>query len=426
MHVTAIIAAGGRGQRFGGELPKQLVSVGDRAILDRSVSIFLAHPAVDEIVVVLPVGVDVPSYLRGSAKPLRIVAGGARRQDSVMNAFRVVNPHSDVVVVHDAARPFASDELVARTIAAARESGAAVAALGARDTVKRGSRSAAESGRQGVGEARPRVRHRVVSNTRRDDEWLVAETLRREAIFLAQTPQAFRRDVLQAVLALGPGEVTDEASWAERAGHPVRIVEGEPMNIKITTPEDLVLAEAISRERDRLPGTSAKVSEPRTQGTGVSTRVGTGYDLHRLVEGRPLILGGVTIPFDRGLLGHSDADAVCHAVTDALLGAASAGDIGQHFPDSDPQWEDASSIELLRRASALVTGRGFTILNADVVVIAERPKLGPFLSSMCATVAAAIGVPAERVSIKGKTNEGIGAIGRGEAIAVHAVALLCL
>lgn len=425
MHVTAIIAAGGRGQRFGGDLPKQLVAVGDRAILDRSVSIFLAHPAVDEIVVVLPVGVDVPSYLHGAAKPLRIVAGGPRRQDSVMNAFRVVNPHSDVVVVHDAARPFASDDLVARTIAAARESGAALAALGARDTVKRGSRSAAESGRQEAGEARPRKR-RVVPNTCSDEEWLVAETLRREAIFLAQTPQAFRRDVLQAVLALGPAEVTDEAGWAERAGHPVRIVEGEPMNIKITTPEDLVLAEAISRERDRLPGTSAKASEPPTQGTGVSTRVGTGYDLHSLVEGRPLILGGVTIPFDRGLLGHSDADAVCHAVTDALLGAASAGDIGQHFPDSDPQWEGASSIELLRRASALVTGQGFTILNADVVVIAERPKLGPFLSSMCAAVAAAIGVPAERVSIKGKTNEGIGAIGRGEAIAVHAVALLCL
>ena len=153
-------------------------------------------------------------------------------------------------------------------------------------------------------------------------------------------------------------------------------------------------------------------------------RAGIGYDLHRLVEGRPLVLGGVTIPFERGLAGHSDADAVCHAITDAILGAAGAGDIGRHFPDTDPAWKDASSLDLLRRAAEVVRARGFEVGNVDATVIAERPKLAPFIDAMRERVAAALLVAADRVSIKGKTNEGVGALGRGEAIAVHAVALV--
>jgi 2-C-methyl-D-erythritol 2,4-cyclodiphosphate synthase len=204
--------------------------------------------------------------------------------------------------------------------------------------------------------------------------------------------------------------MTDEAALAERAGHAVRIVEGEAWNIKITTANDLVVAEAMSRG---VPGGPAAVD-----------RTGIGYDLHRLVEGRPLVLGGVTIPFDRGLLGHSDADAVCHAVTDALLGAASAGDIGRHFPDTDAAWKGASSVDLLARAAVVVRDRGFRAGNVDVIVIAERPKLGPYLDAMRANLGAALGIPVERVSVKGKTNEGVGEIGRGEAIAVHAVATI--
>ena len=184
-------------------------------------------------------------------------------------------------------------------------------------------------------------------------------TLDRRTIFLAQTPQAFRRDVLRDALALS-SDATDEASLAEQAGHTVRIVEGEATNIKITTPEDLAMAEAINRAGGAPAG---------------AARVGTGYDLHRLVEGRLLILGGVTIPFDRGLAGYSDADAVCHAVTDAILGAAGAGDIGRHFPNTDPQWQGASSIDLLRRAMAVVRQMGLTVGNVDATVIAERPKL---------------------------------------------------
>ena len=292
MYVTAIIAAGGRDERVGAGQPKQLLEIGGQTILERSVNAFLTHDAVDEVVVALQkeMAVQPPAYLINRAKPLSIVAGGARRQDSVAAAFRVVSDRSDVVVVHDAARPFASSDLIARTIAAAAESGAALAALEARDTVKQ-------------------VAGGVVS-----------ATLDRRTIFLAQTPQAFRRDVLRDALAI-TSDATDEAALAEQAGHAVRIVAGEASNIKITTPEDLVIAEAIG----------GGGSKPARTG-----RAGLGYDLHRLVDGRPLILGGVTIPFERGLAGHSDADAICHAVTDAILGAAGAGDIGRHFPDTDP------------------------------------------------------------------------------------------
>jgi 2-C-methyl-D-erythritol 4-phosphate cytidylyltransferase/2-C-methyl-D-erythritol 2,4-cyclodiphosphate synthase len=392
MHVTAIIAAGGRGQRFGGAVPKQLLAVGGRSILERSVALFLAHSAIDEVVVALPAELlaDPPAFLRSSQKPLHLVAGGARRQDSVVSAFKAANERSDMIVVHDAARPLATSDLVSRTIAAAAESGAALAALAASDTVKR-SVNPANAGSGSV-------------------ELLVAETIPRESIFLAQTPQAFRRDVLRDALALAGTlvDVTDEATLVERAGRPVRLVQGEATNIKITTRGDLEIAETIVRG-----------GKPARTG-----RAGVGYDLHRLVEGRPLVLGGVTIPFGRGLMGNSDADAVCHAITDAILGAAAEGDIGRHFPDTDPAWHNASSIELLRRAAELLRDRGLEVGNVDASVIAERPRLAPYIDTMRANVAGALGVSATRVSIKGKTNEGVGELGRGEAIAVHAIALV--
>jgi len=384
MHVTAIIAAGGRGERLGGAVPKQLIQVGGRSLLERSVAIFQTHPAVDEIVVALPgdLVADPPPYLKASAKPLRVVTGGERRQDSVVNAFNVTNETSDVIVIHDAARPFASQDLVTRTITAAVETGAAVAAIAAGDTVKR-------AGMNPV---------------------VVVETIPRDTIYLAQTPQAFRRNVLRDAIAFAQTgvEVTDEATLAERAGHPVRVVPGEPTNIKITTSADLPVAEVF-----------AGGASP-----ALITRVGTGYDLHRLVEGRPLTLAGVTIPFEKGLAGHSDADVIAHAAIDAMLGAAGAGDIGGHFPDTDPQWKGASSIDLLRRASEILRNHGFAVVNLDVVVIAERPKLAGYLDAMRRNLASATGIRAADVSIKGKTNEGVGELGRGEAIAVHAVALV--
>ena len=248
---------------------------------------------------------------------------------------------------------------------------------------------------------------------RREGRTVVRATLPRETIYLAQTPQAFRTDVLRDAIALGRQgtEATDEAALAERAGHMVRLVEGEPENIKITTEADLAFGRGLVGREHHEP-------------TEMPVRVGIGYDLHRLVEGRPLILGGVRIPYERGLTGHSDADAVCHAATDAILGAAAAGSIGQHFPDTDPRWAGVSSLELLRAAVDITRRDGFVVENLDVTVIAEHPRLGPYVDRMRAELARAMGIETSHVSVKGKTNEGLGAVGRGEAIAAHAITLL--
>jgi 2-C-methyl-D-erythritol 4-phosphate cytidylyltransferase / 2-C-methyl-D-erythritol 2,4-cyclodiphosphate synthase len=416
LFVSAIIAAGGRGQRFGTAVPKQLFSIGGRSILERSVRAFLAHPLIDEVVVALPADLVAapPAFLQSTHKPLRIIPGGEKRSRSVAEAFRHTAQHADIVVVHDAARPFVSSDLIRRTVEAAAESGAALAALPARDTVKMAAESA--------GERVPSLSHDVADQRR----MFVRETLPREAIFLAQTPQAFRRDLLREAMALDE-DATDEAALVEKIGHSVRLVVGEPSNIKVTVPEDIAIAEAIARSQEAAVGSPHSVrseSAPRQGEWVAALRIGLGYDLHRLVKGRRLILGGVEIPFERGLHGHSDADAICHAVTDAVLGAAAAGDIGRHFPDGSAEWAGASSLNLLRRASAIVRDSGYAVANVDVVVIAERPKLGPYIDAMCRQVAGALDLPATRVAIKGKTNEGVGELGRNEAIAVHAVALL--
>lgn len=379
MHVAAIIAAGGTGTRLGAGVPKQFLQLGGKTILQRSIEAFTRHGRVTEVVLALP-----PQATLEVAEAdgrLRVVAGGARRQDSVANAFDAVSPDAEIVLVHDAARPFVSADVISRTIDAAAVHGAAITATAVTDTVKQVTMEAGDL--------------------------VIAGTIPRESIYLAQTPQGFRRDVLARAVALGRGDAvaTDEAALAELAGHPVHIVEGDVDNVKITTVADL----------DR-----ARAREPKV----LSGRAGTGYDLHRLVEGRPLIVGGVEIPFERGAMGHSDADVACHAATDAVLGAACLGDIGRHFPDSDPTWKGASSIELLRQAAAMVRHAGFDIVNLDVVVILERPKILPHLQQIREGLAGAISVPVGRVSVKGKTNEGVDAVGRGEAIAAHAVALL--
>jgi len=429
MHVTAIIAAGGRGTRFGGQQLKQLLSVGGRAVLERSIAAFATHPAVSEVIVALPDDMmsDPPAYLHRSA--VRVVAGGPRRQDSVVNAFHAASAASDLIVIHDAARPFPSADLIARTIAAAAESGAAIAALQSRDTVKEGELMV----RQADHERATAVDPLTLSASKDARAWAVKSTLPRESIFLAQTPQAFRRDVLRAALSLAAvdgGDATDEAALVERAGYGVRLVEGEATNIKITTPADVAVAEAIARSVEPSAVGSAHaefeqspVGERRPASAG-RTAIGTGYDLHRLVDGRPLIVGGVRLDSPRGALGHSDADVACHAIVDAMLGAASLGDIGSHFPDSDPRWKDASGVELIGRAAAVVRAAGYLVANVDATVVLEAPKIRDHVEGMRRAIAAALGVDVGRVSVKGKTNEGVDAVGRGEAIAAHAVALL--
>ena len=379
MFVSAIIVAGGRGLRLGADQPKQLLEIGGRSMLQWSVDAFASHAAVSEIVVVLPPDLAHHVNVAGGGKPVRMAEGGRRRQDSVASGFAASDPVSDIVLVHDAARPFVSADLVSRVIETAATHGAAVPARRASDTVKRAP---------AAGEA-------------------VTETIPRDTVWLAQTPQGFRRSVLADAIAKGgEADVTDEAMAAERAGHPVHIVEGDQQNVKITTAEDLRLA-----RRSLVEG-------------GDEFRVGTGYDLHRLVDGRRLVLAGIEIPFDKGPHGHSDGDVVSHALCDALFGAAALGDIGRHFPDRDPRWKDAAGLDLLARSVAILRDAGWRVTSADVTVLLERPKLSPAADAIRAALAPVLGVDAAAVSVKAKTNEGVDAVGRGEAIAAHAVAVI--
>ena len=395
MHVAAIIAAGGRGVRLGADRPKQFLALAGRSILDLSIDALIASDRIDEIVVAVPpdhLAATAAAWAGGAGKPLTFVVGGARRQDSVANAFAKTSAGAGIIGIHDAARPFVTAGVIARAIDAAAAHGAAIAAMPVRDTVKQAGASVA------------------------DGSWPITATIPRDSIFLAQTPQAFRREVLARALEAGHAiDATDEAMLVERLGLPVQIVEGEAGNIKVTTPEDLATAQAVALQGRRAEGDGFSHRQ---------LRVGNGYDLHRLVEGRPLILAGVTIPFERGLDGHSDADIVCHAVTDAVLGATAIGDIGRLFPDTDPKWKGADSMALLRGAMMHVHAAGYRVSNVDVTVIAQKPKLLPYLQAMRENLAAALGVDVSAVSVKGKTNEGVDSMGRGEAMACHAVALI--
>lgn len=380
MFVSAVVVAGGRGVRAGGSTPKQFLDLGGRSVLQHSVAAMASHPDVREVVVVLPeASLAEAAALIGDVRvPCRCVVGGARRQDSVRAGFDATDAQADVVLVHDAARPFVPPAVIDRVIAAAATTGASVPCVPVADTVKR-----AEI-REGVG--------------------VVLKTVPRESLWLAQTPQGFRRDVLARAVADGAGaiEATDEARLVELAGGTVAIVDGDRRNTKLTTAEDIEEAQQRMRE----------------------WRVGTGYDLHQLVGGRPLVLAGVVVPSQKGPLGHSDGDVVCHALTDAILGGAGAGDIGQLFPNTDPQWKDAPGLDLLARALARVREAGWRVVNADVTVILETPKLSPHVAEIRRRLADCLGVEVGAVSVKGKTNEGVDAVGRGEAIASHAVVLL--
>ncbi|MEX2271096.1 MAG: 2-C-methyl-D-erythritol 4-phosphate cytidylyltransferase [Vicinamibacterales bacterium] len=375
MFVSAIIVAGGRGTRLGGDVPKQMLDLGGRTMLQRSIDAFDAHAAIGEIVVVT--ARDLKEFrVTHSEKPFAVALGGDRRQDSVASGFKESNPRADVVLVHDAARPFVSADLISRVIEGAKAYGAAIPARQASDTVKRAARAGA----------------------------CIEETIPREVVWLAQTPQGFTRQVLADAIAAGSSiDATDEAMLAERAGHPVHVIEGDADNVKITTERDLV------RARQRV---------------GDSVHVGTGYDLHRLVEGRALTLAGISIPFEKGPLAHSDGDVIAHSLCDAILGAAAIGDIGRHFPDSDPAWRNAPGLDLLGRSVQIVAEAGWRVVSADVTVLLERPKLAPYIDRIREALAAPLWIAPTSVSVKAKTNEGVDAVGRGEAIAAHAVAVL--
>ena len=359
--------------------------LGGETVLRRSIRAFAQCPQVTELVLVAGKNRDfVAQQAADCPKPVQIVAGGATRAESAKNG--VLAAHGELVAVHDAARPFVSAAVITAALEAAARCGAAAPAVPVKDTIKAAAR--------GDGKTVP-------------PDCAVQTTPDRSTLYAVQTPQCFDRAAYLAALAeldeTRARLVTDDCSLFELTGRPVQLTQGDYANLKITTREDL----------------------PRpAQRKETEMRIGHGYDVHRLVEQRKLILGGVEIPFEKGLLGHSDADVLTHAVMDAVLGAAALGDIGQHFPDNDPEYAGADSLKLACRVAQILKEHGWRIENIDATLLCQNPKLAPHIPAMRANLAAAFGLPVEAVSVKATTEEHLGFTGEGLGIAAHAVALI--
>jgi 2-C-methyl-D-erythritol 4-phosphate cytidylyltransferase/2-C-methyl-D-erythritol 2,4-cyclodiphosphate synthase len=380
---AALIVAAGRGSRFGGSVPKQYLPLAGTPVLRRAVLAFADHPAIGRVRVVIHPD-DAPrcaAALAGLdiATP---ITGGASRQDSVrLGLESLADRPPGHVLIHDAARPLVDAAVISRVLAALATAPAAIAAVPVTDTLKRGTTA-------GGG--------------------LVAATVARDGLWRAQTPQGFHFAPLLAAHRLLAGEaLTDDAAVAERAGMPVTIVPGSEDNMKLTTEADFARAE-------------------RFLAAGAEIRTGLGFDVHRFGPGDHVMLGGIAVPHDAGLEGHSDADVALHALTDALLGSIAAGDIGLHFPPGDPRWRGAASAGFVSHAARLVRDAGGSIVHVDLTIICERPRLGPYREPMRGAIAAMLAIPATRVSIKATTTERLGFTGRGEGIAAHALATVRL
>jgi 2-C-methyl-D-erythritol 4-phosphate cytidylyltransferase/2-C-methyl-D-erythritol 2,4-cyclodiphosphate synthase len=386
MRTVAIIPAGGSGKRLGADVAKQYLFLNSMPVLVHTLNVFQKSGAIDDIILVVPKD-DLASIRKqiiekyALTKVSAIVAGGNERQDSVRNGLGAITKPCDVVIVHDGVRPFITGDIIAQVARAAAEEGAASIGVPAKDTIKETT-----------------------------GENIVTTTLPRRNLWQTQTPQAFQYDLLCRAYEAATRDGyygTDDASLVERMGAPVLMIAGSYENIKITTPEDLIMAEALMKE---------KIKEQ------IVYRGGLGYDSHRFISDRKLILGGIEIPFDRGLAGHSDADALLHAVCDSLLGMAGCGDIGRHFPDTDPAYKNISSLILLGRVKQIIEAKGLSINNIDVTVIIEKPKLASYAAMMASNIARTLNISETVVNIKAKTNEGMGFVGRQEGIAVLAIA----
>ncbi|CAK8719228.1 Bifunctional enzyme IspD/IspF [Candidatus Electronema halotolerans] len=379
-----IIPAAGFGRRMHTDQPKQFLELAGMPVLARTLLVFLDHPAVSAVVAVLPpdqlqFGADLlrPYLSPAQRSKLLFTAGGETRQASVRNGLQALPAAVARILVHDAARPLVSAAVIDRCLSGMEEHGAVIAAVPVKDTLKE-----------------------VANNC-------ITRTVDRSSLWQAQTPQGMRRELLEQ--ACKQVEVdgflgTDEASLLEHAGIPVAVVMGSEENIKITRPDDLRIAAGLLQEKERI------------------MRIGQGFDAHRLVAGRKLILGGVDIPYHLGLQGHSDADVLVHALMDAILGALGEGDIGRHFPDTDEQYRGADSLILLARVMDLVRARQMRIINADITVICQQPKLAPHIPAMQSNLSTVCA--AEQLNIKATTTERMGYTGRGEGISAHAIVLL--
>lgn len=384
MRAGAIIVAAGAGKRMG--KPKQFLPLRGRPVVEWTLDAFLAVPAVEEVVLVLTAEHLADHGERLKSERVRVVAGGETRIESLRNGLAALSPEVDIVAVHDGARPLVSADVIGACLEEAEESGAAVPAVPVKDTLKK------------------------VTNK----QLWVSDTPERSSFWLAQTPQTYRRELLEEALVKFPKEknATDESQLVERAGHKVKIVPSTYENIKITTPEDLAIAGAfMDRKLGAVPGES---------------RAGFGFDIHKLVEGRDLWLAGVKLEHPKGLLGHSDGDVVLHAACDAVLGACGLGEIGQLFPPEDASIKGIASREIVKKVLAKVKAKGARILHLDVTLVAEEPKLRPLYDELSGSLERLFGLPEGRVSLKAKSHEGLGEIGRGEAIACYAVATVSL
>ncbi|WP_317320328.1 2-C-methyl-D-erythritol 2,4-cyclodiphosphate synthase [Subdoligranulum variabile] len=369
--VTAIIVAAGASRRMGFDKLSYRLPDG-QTVLEKSCAALAAHPAVAQLVLVAGANRETCERIaQRCPKPCVVVAGGETRADSVRHGLEVAS--GELVAIHDAARPFVSQAVITAALQAAAQTGAAAPAVPVKDTIK-------------VADADGRVQN----------------TPDRATLYAVQTPQCFSRKLYLEALERVTGEkahlVTDDCSLFELADFPVTLTQGDYENYKITTKEDL------QKEK--------------------TMRIGHGYDVHRLVEGRKLILGGVDIPYEKGLLGHSDADVLLHAIMDAVLGAAALGDIGKHFPDTDPAYKGADSLALTRAVAKLIAEHGYTVGNIDATILCQAPKLAPHIATMRQNIADAFGIPLDAVSVKATTEEHLGFTGEGLGIAAHAVALL--
>lgn len=369
--VTAIIVAAGASRRMGFDKLSYRLPDG-QTVLEKSCAALAAHPAVTQLVLVAGANRETCERIaQRCPKPCVVVAGGETRADSVRHGLEVAS--GELVAIHDAARPFVSQAVITAALQAAAQTGAAAPAVPVKDTIK-------------VADADGRVQN----------------TPDRATLYAVQTPQCFSRKLYLEALERVTGEkahlVTDDCSLFELADFPVTLTQGDYENYKITTKEDL------QKEK--------------------TMRIGHGYDVHCLVEGRKLILGGVDIPYEKGLLGHSDADVLLHAIMDAVLGAAALGDIGKHFPDTDPAYKGADSLALTRAVAKLIAEHGYTVGNIDATILCQAPKLAPHIAAMRQNIADAFGIPLDAVSVKATTEEHLGFTGEGLGIAAHAVALL--
>ncbi len=374
--VTALIVAAGRGERLGGGVPKQFRPLAGKPVLRHAVESLIGHPRIDAVRVVIGEGqAEFAGAALAGLDTGNFIIGGAERSGSVKNGLAAVG--DTVVLVHDAARPFCPPEVIDRLLDGLQSHDGAVPVLPVSDTLARGDR-------------------------------LLSDTIDRRRLLRVQTPQAFHaEDLLFAYAEAGAASATDESSVMVAAGLKVAAIEGDPMLDKLTTGADWDRAEAMLAGR-------------------LLSRTGMGFDVHGFAGEGPIMLGGVAIPHTRGLAGHSDADVALHAITDALLGAAGLGDIGEHFPPSDPQWRGAQSHLFLDHAAKLIRERGGIIDHVDCTIVAEEPKVGPHRSAIRARIAEILGMGIGQISIKATTTERLGFTGRGEGMAAQAVATVRL